>query len=125
MDDDGEKPGLFAGMETTAETASAQDSPAGVRTIVLEPVLNIRNVAALHEQLLTALDAGNKLEIDASAVTVADTSTLQLLLILKRTAIGLQKDVVIDFPSEKFMDACTLLGLSEMLGLNQAPAGLF
>jgi len=101
-------------------------SGAGDRaTILLEPVMSIQAVAQLHESLLAALNDSDKIEIDASAVTVVDTACLQLLLILKRTAIKEQKTVVIDFPSEKFIEAADLLGISEMLGVDQAAAGFF
>lgn len=105
---------------------AGDDGVAGDRvTIVLEPVLSIHAVAQLHGRLLSALNDNNKIEIDASAVTVVDTASLQLLLILKLTAIKEQKTVVIDFPSEKFIEAANLLGISEMLGVDQAAAGFF
>ncbi len=97
----------------------------GNNSIILESILNIQNVAQLHERLVRALDSGAKIEIDASAVTMIDTSTLQLLLVLKQTAIKLQNEVVIDFPSDRFIEAATLLGLAEMLEVDQAAAGFF
>lgn len=96
-----------------------------VKVMALAPVLSIQNVAELHESLVDVLNRYNKIEIDASAVTLADTASLQLLLILKRTAISLQKEVVIDFPSERFIEAAELLGISEMLDVDQAAAGFF
>jgi hypothetical protein len=44
---------------------------------------------------------------------------------LKRTAINLQKEVSIDFPSDKFIEVANLLGLSEMLDVDQAASGFF
>lgn len=93
--------------------------------IVLEPAQTIQNVNQLHEQFLHALDIANKIEIDASAITHIDTATLQLLLILKQTAIKLQKQVMIDFPSEKFIEAASLLGIAGMLEVDQSAAGFF
>lgn len=93
--------------------------------IMLDSVQNIQNVAQLHERLQTALDNGNKIDIDASAITTIDTATLQLLLVLKQTAIKLHKDVSIDFPSERFIEAANLLGLAELLDVDQAAAGFF
>ncbi len=113
------------GTDIAVHTGQNPNLTAVVSNFVLEPVLNIRDVAALHERFLVALDSSDKIEIDASAVTVVDTATLQLLLILKRTAINLQKQVVIDFPSERFIEAGNLLGISEMLEVNQTFAGLF
>lgn len=93
--------------------------------IVLDSVQTIRNVAELHGRLLQALNDCNRIDIDASAVATIDTATLQLLLVLKQTAINLQKEVSIEFPSEKFIEAAGLLGLAEMLDVDQAFAGFF
>ncbi len=93
--------------------------------IVLEPVQNIQNVAQLHDRLLCVLDSANKIDIDASAITAVDTATLQLLLVLKQAAVKMQKEVNIDFPSEKFIEAAGLLGLAEMLDVDNAAAGFF
>lgn len=93
--------------------------------IVLEPIQNIQNVSLLHQKLQQILDTEEKIDIDASAVTQIDTATLQLLLVLKLSAAKLQKEVNIDFPSQKFIDAAYLLGLAEMLSVDQAASGLF
>ncbi len=118
---DREDESVSADSDANAEpTEIAEDS-----AIVLEPELKIQHVAQLHEELMTRLDRSEKLEIDASAVTSIDTATLQLLIVLKQTAIKSNKGVVIDFPSDKFIEASELLGLSEMLDVNQAAAGFF
>jgi len=93
--------------------------------VVLNATLNIQGVSALYEQLLKLIKSENIIEIDASAVTSIDTSTLQLLIVLKQTASKLDKEVIIDFPSDKFIESAELLGLSEMLGVDQAAAGFF
>lgn len=93
--------------------------------IVLESVQNIQNVAQLYDRLLGALDKANNIDIDASAIGTIDTATLQLLLVLKQTAAKMQKQVNIDFPSEKFIEAADLLGLTEMLDVDHAAAGFF
>ncbi len=99
------------------------DSPES--KVTLDATLNIQNIANLYEHLLNCLEAQNKIEIDASAVNSIDTSTFQVLIVLKQTAIKLQKEVIIDFPSDKFIEAAELLGLSEMLEVDQAAAGFF
>ncbi len=93
--------------------------------LILEARNNIQNVTELYSHLKVLLDNNNIIEIDASAVKIIDTSTLQLLIILKQTAIKLHKEVVIDFPSDQFIEAAELLGLSEMLEVDHAAAGLF
>lgn len=103
-------------------------SPSGVAekaVVVLEPVLRIQNVSALHQRLIQVLNEAEAIEIDASEVTTVDTATLQLLLILKQTAIGLQKSISIDFPSDKFVEAAELLGIAEMLEVDVAASGFF
>ncbi len=111
--------------EEELATASDPVLPANTCQIVLEPTQNIQNAGQLYAQLLKALDDSDNIDIDASAITMIDTATLQLLLVLKRTAIKLQKNVAIDFPSDKFIEAAALLGLSEMLNVDQAASGFF
>lgn len=113
--------------ETDSSDDAAQSDVDGndACQIVLDSTLGMQNVAELHETFLRALDQGDKIEIDASAVQQIDTSSLQLLLILKRSAITLSKEVSIDFPSERFIEAATLLGLAEMLEIDQAASGFF
>jgi anti-anti-sigma regulatory factor len=93
--------------------------------ITLDATLNIQNVGNLYERLLNCLESQDKIEIDASAVNSIDTATLQVIIVLKQTAIQFQKEVIIDFPSDKFIEAAGLLGLSEMLEVDQVAAGLF
>lgn len=101
---------------------SASSSTAG---LTLNASQTIQNVGELHEQLQRLLDTGNKIDIDASAVAQIDTATLQLLLVLKLTATKVQKEVNIDFPSERFLEAANLLGVAEMLSVDQAASGFF
>jgi anti-anti-sigma regulatory factor len=93
--------------------------------VTLDATLNIQNVAALYDQFLKKLESQNTIEIDASSVVSIDTATLQLLTVLKQTGINLQKEIVIDFPSDEFIESAELLGLSELLEVNQAAAGFF
>jgi len=106
--------------QTASESIEQPDS-----IITLDVTLNIQNVSGLYERLLNLLESQNKIEIDASAVVSIDTASLQVLIVLKQTAIKLQKEVIIDFPSVKFIEAAELLGLSEMLTVDQPAAGLF
>jgi ABC-type transporter Mla MlaB component len=94
-------------------------------TIVLDATLNIQKVTVLYEQLKPLLDNQNTIEIDASAVATIDTATLQLLIVLKQTAVKLHKEIIIDFPSDKFIEAAELLDLVEILEVDQAAAGFF
>ncbi|ANE55377.1 lipid asymmetry maintenance protein MlaB [Methylomonas sp. DH-1] len=114
-----------ADAESVDSVSEPEPQAAGKGTVVLEPLSNIQGVASLHHTLVQMLNQYDVLDIDASAVTSIDTSTLQLLVVLKCTAAGLQKVVAIDFPSEKFVEAAQLLGVSEMLEVDAAVSGFF
>jgi len=102
-----------------------QDESMSDSSLTLDATHNIQNVSQLYERLLALLESQNSIEIDASEVVTIDTSTLQLLVVLKQEAIKLEKDMSIDFPSDRFIEAATLLGLAEMLNVDQAASGLF
>ncbi|WP_036300340.1 STAS domain-containing protein [Methylomarinum vadi] len=113
-----------------AQTKARETEPVAIassedQAIVLEPVLTIQHVGELYQKLQAVLESQDKIELDASEVTSIDTAVLQLLIALKKTAVGSGKDVTIDFPSEKFIEAADLLGVSEMLEVEQAAAGFF
>jgi Anti-anti-sigma regulatory factor (antagonist of anti-sigma factor) len=93
--------------------------------ILLEAVLNIRNINTLHELLLKAFESRETIEIDASAVTSIDTATLQLLTVLKQEGVKSGKKVVFDFPSDKFIETARLLGLADLLEVEHPQSGLF
>lgn len=93
--------------------------------ISLDASLNIQNVAHMQEQLINALHGNEQIEIDASAVNAVDTASMQLLVVLKQEAIKNNKEVIFDFPSDRFIEAAQLLGIAEMLAVDQAAAGFF
>ena len=111
-----------AELEPTVEESKESNNGS---TVTLNATLNIQGIGVLHEEFLKLLETEDIFEIDASDVTSVDTSTLQLLVVLKQTASKLGKEVIIDFPSDKFIEAAELLGLSEILGLDQASSGFF
>jgi anti-anti-sigma regulatory factor len=107
-------------QETVAEeenTISVQEfeviKPSG--SIKLEAVLNIQNVTPLHEKLKNSVAANDLIEIEVSDVTSIDTTTLQLLVALKKESIKLQKIVIFINPSPRFLESAKLLGLLEIL----------
>ncbi|MGR9114523.1 MAG: STAS domain-containing protein [Gammaproteobacteria bacterium] len=108
---------------TARETTSGQDVKVGA--LVLDEVLNIQSVGRLYERLLKLFEVNNKIEIDVSEVKVIDTATLQLLIVLKQESVKLGKEIVFDFPSERFVEAAQLLGLDALLGVDQPESGLF
>jgi len=117
-------------IETPAEVESETEIQGTTETndeskLILDSIHNIQNVSGLYEHLIKLLENQDRIEIDASAVDVIDAATLQLLIVLKRNAVNLHKEVIIDFPSDKFIESAELLGLSEMLDVDNVAAGLF
>ncbi|MDO9106488.1 MAG: STAS domain-containing protein [Methylovulum sp.] len=86
------------------------DSP-----VHLSATLNIQHVVALHERLKKVLTAHDLIEINASDVASIDTATFQLLVALKKDAVKLQKIVIFNSPSPRFIESAKLLGLLEIL----------
>jgi ABC-type transporter Mla MlaB component len=93
--------------------------------ITLDATLNIQTVGILYDQFEKMLDTQKTIEIDASSVESIDTASLQLITVFKQTGIKLQKEISIDFPSDKFIEAAEILGLAELLEVDQAAAGFF
>ncbi len=93
--------------------------------ITLDATLNIQTVGILYDQFEKMLDTQNTIEIDASSVESIDTASLQLITVFKQAGIKLQKEISIDFPSDKFIEAAEILGLAELLEVDQAAAGFF
>jgi anti-anti-sigma regulatory factor len=86
----------------------------------LDVTLTIQNVVKLHEKLKSALTVHDEIEINASDVSSIDTATLQLLVSLKKEAVKLQKKVTIIYPSPRFIESAQLLGLLDVLEIQDA-----
>lgn len=84
----------------------------------LDTTLTIQNVGKLHEQLKNILAMHDEIEINASDVSSIDTTTLQLLVSLKKDADKMQKKVTIIYPSPRFVESAHLLGLSDVLDVH-------
>jgi anti-anti-sigma regulatory factor len=83
--------------------------------INLDSTLTIQHVVNLHEKLKKSYSTNDTIEINASHVLSIDTSTLQLLVALKKDALKQQKRVVFSAPSRRFIESAELLGLLEIL----------
>jgi anti-anti-sigma regulatory factor len=88
--------------------------------IDLDATLSIQNVVKLHEQLKNCIAINDQIEINASDVSSIDTTTLQLLVALKKDAVKLQKKVSIIYPSPRFVESAKLLGLLDVLDVHDA-----
>ncbi len=87
--------------------------------IDLDATLTIQNIAKLYEHLKNVLAVHDEIEINASDVSSIDTSTLQLLVSLKKDADKLQKKVSIIYPSPRFVESAQLLGLLDVLNVHE------
>lgn len=83
--------------------------------VTLDSSLTIQSVLDLHGRLKKVLSTHDQIEIDASSVSSIDTTTLQLLVSMKRTSVKLQKNVTIINPSPRFVESAKLLGLLSVL----------
>jgi anti-anti-sigma regulatory factor len=110
--EDGAMQGIVTDESETEEIARSQ--------IDLDSTLTIQNVVKLHEKLKLSLAMHDQIEINASDVASIDTSTLQLLVSLKKDAVKLQKQVSIIYPSPRFIESANLLGLCDVLDVHGA-----
>ena len=110
-------------MNTIADLPEDQVSDEAAEDVAesiinLDATLTIQNVGKLHEKLKKSYSSNNAIEINASQVSSIDTSTLQLLVALKKDAVKQQKEVVFVAPSQRFIKSAELLGLLEILDID-------
>lgn len=111
-------------VNSVEESDAGSGSPNGA-VLLLDSVLTIDYAHCLLQQLTQRLASQDTIEIDASAVMTVDTAILQLLVAVKQACIKEGIQLVIDFPSEKFIESAKLLGFSGVLGVEHAAAGFF
>ncbi len=93
--------------------------------IELQPKQTLENIEQLHQQLKQMLANQQTVEVDASAVNHIDAATLQLMAAFQQALVKQQKEFIINFPSEHFIEAAQLTGLDEFLKVDQAASGFF
>lgn len=106
------------GVGTVVEDSVPEQTDGSI--IDLDATLTIQNVVKLHEQLKNCIAINDQIEINASDVSSIDTTTLQLLVSLKKDAVKLQKKVSIIYPSPRFVESAKLLGLLDVLDVHDA-----
>ena len=79
----------------------------------------IKSIEALYQQFKRVLDFHDIIEVNAVEVTTIDTATLQLLVSLKKEENRLNKTIHILSPSSRFLESARLLGLSNVLELDE------
>ena len=82
--------------------------------------LDIAAASALHQQLLSALQAREPLEIEGQTVRRIHAAVLQLFLGLINEAQSLGLPVHWRNPSSALIESAQLLGLADQLGLGEA-----
>lgn len=103
--------------EVAKKTGKKKDTSNGERKYVLDPVLVINNAHTMHEQLMALINAKKNVVIDASAVEMADTSILQLLLAFVKKLHAEDLKVTWINPSNELLSRAKILDLTEKLGL--------
>ena len=89
-------------------------------TIECQAELDIAAASALHQQLLSALQVGEPLEIDGQEVRKVHAAVLQLFLSLMNEAQSLGLSVCWRNPSPPLVESARLLGLADQLKLDSA-----
>jgi anti-anti-sigma regulatory factor len=106
--------------EDTPEEPVADEAAIAVEPIItLDANLSIQNVVKLYERMKASYTAFNGLEINASQVAAIDTTTLQVLVALKKDADKNEREVTFTSPSPRFIESAKLLGLLDVLGINE------
>jgi len=103
---------------SVAEESVSEETEEGMCD--LDSTLTIQNVVKLHEKLKNLVAVHDQIEINASDVSSIDTATLQLLVSLKKDADKLKKKVTIIYPSPRFVESAKLLGLLDVLDVEDA-----
>lgn len=92
----------------------AGDTEAGL--LFIEGDLTIYRAAELKEALLAAVNHAQVLEVDLAGVTDIDSAGVQLLMLAKRTALQLQRQLRLVAHSPAVLDVFELLDLAGWFG---------
>lgn len=85
--------------------------------IKFQSQLGIQVVSDLKAELESAIEAGDKIVLDASDVESMDTAALQLLVAFVQHAALKKREFEWREPTEAFLDAVKLMGLNDVLGV--------
>lgn len=91
-------------------------------TLGLDGELTIYRAAELKAQLLEALEGAGALEVDLSGVTEIDSAGVQLLLLARRHAQSLGRELTLRAPSAAVLEVFELLDLAAYFGVAPAHA---
>jgi anti-anti-sigma regulatory factor len=94
--------------------------PDGMAAVTLPADCRLAAQAALQAELVAALERGDGVALDASAVERVDTAALQLLVLLRRELTSRDGTLAWRGASAAFNEAAGLLGLARILELPAA-----
>ncbi|MGI9213615.1 MAG: STAS domain-containing protein [Methylococcaceae bacterium] len=77
----------------------------------------VETVKFLHDEIKHHFGRLGPIHVDASLIETIDTASLQLLAILFISARQRNKSITLHEPSQYFLTACRLLGISRLFGL--------
>lgn len=100
-------------MNSSTLSDAVNGRPAGFRP---EGELTIYTAAEQHGQLMSALEAGQVVLLDMSAVNEVDTAGLQLLILARREAARRGIELRVGGCSDVVMDALETVQLVSLLG---------
>lgn len=86
--------------------------------IPLGDTVNISQVAEIKAQLVEAMASDSGIELDVSKVERVDAAALQLFAAFALDAAAQGQEVDWGMPSEAFLEAAQLTGLSQVLKLD-------
>lgn len=114
----GKGPAPVGAKQSDKTTAPADEvTPRATVAVCLSEDATIGEVKKLHKTLLAQLDSDGELTINASAVDVIDTATLQLLYaVCHERELSLAPVQIVE-PTEAFLRAAQRLGLSGKMPL--------
>ncbi len=94
------------------EIVNTSDESSGESQLALVGEFCVFNAAEVKPQLFELIQAGAAQEIDLSQVSEIDTAGVQLLLMAKRVAASVERELVLVNHSEAVLEIIELLNLS-------------
>lgn len=81
--------------------------------LVLPEVMDISAAEGIKNLFLGSLSGEGDIVIDASKVEKFTSPAIQLLVALEKSLEGVERNIVINNPSETFQNSCKILGITE------------
>ena len=96
--------------------ATKTRNKAGLKRIKIENEMTIYNAADIKSSLFDALNKCKELELDLSKVSEMDSAGIQLLLLAKREAVNLNKQLRLTNHSDAALELLNLYQLADHFG---------